>query len=128
MPIRFVNTHGLADVAHGLMIAALIILFLYVAGSIIEPLAIAALLGFILAPVMRRLRGWGTPKVVAAILSVGLTLSVIGLLGATLGLQARQLAQDLPTYENNLREKIKLLVCNMPFLSGGARPGIRDIA
>src|SRR5213592_4663662 len=70
VPIRFVNTNGLADVAHGLMIAGLIILFLYVAGSIVEPLAIAALLSFILAPVMRRLRGWGTPKVVAALLSV----------------------------------------------------------
>src|SRR3954447_14071660 len=99
------------------MIAALIILFLYLAGGIVEPLAIAALLSFILAPVMRRLRGWGAPKVVAALLSVGLSLSVIGVLGATLGLQARQLAQDLPTYETNLREKIKLLG-NMPFLSG----------
>src|SRR5436853_6101559 len=99
------------------MIAALIILFLYVAGSIIEPLAIAALLSFILAPVMRRLRTWGAPKVVAAIFCVGLTLSVIGVMGATLGLQGQQLAQELPTYESNLREKIKLLG-NMPFLSG----------
>jgi predicted PurR-regulated permease PerM len=117
MPVQFLNTHGLADVAHGLTIAALIIVFLYIAGPIVEPLAIAALLSFILAPVMRWLRGWGTPKVVAAIMSVGLTLSVIGMLGATLGLQGRQLAQDLPTYEANLREKIKLLG-NMPFLSG----------
>src|SRR6195256_1143863 len=99
------------------MIAAIIILFLYVAGSIVQPLAIAALLSFILAPVMRRLRTWGAPKVVAAILCLGLTLSAIGVLGTTLGLQGRQLAEDLPTYENNLREKIKLLG-NMPFLSG----------
>src|SRR3954447_1217371 len=117
MPVQFLNTHGLADVAHGLTIAALIIVFFYVAGPIVEPLAIAALLSFILAPVMRWLRGWGAPKVVAAILSVGLTLSVIGALGATLGLQGRQLAQDLPTYEANLREKIKLLG-HMPLLSG----------
>jgi hypothetical protein len=47
--IQFVNTRGLADVAHGLIVAALIIFFLYVAGSIVEPLAIAALLSFILA-------------------------------------------------------------------------------
>src|SRR3954463_16459740 len=116
MPVQFLNTHGLADVAHGLTIAALIIVFFYVAGPIVEPLAIAALLSFILAPVMRWLRGWGAPKVVAAIMSVGLTLSGIGMLGATLGLQGRQLAQDLPTYEANLREKIKLL--DMPLLSG----------
>src|SRR3954451_20158974 len=99
------------------MIAAIIILFLYVAGAIVEPLAIAALLSFILAPVMRRLRTWGAPKVVAAILCLGLTLSAIGVLGTTLGLQGRQLAEDLPTYETNLREKIKLLG-NMASLSG----------
>jgi predicted PurR-regulated permease PerM len=63
------------------------------------------------------LRTWGAPKVVAALFCVALTLSVIGGLGATLGLQVGQLAQDLPTYESNLREKIKTLG-NMPFLSG----------
>jgi predicted PurR-regulated permease PerM len=86
------------------------------AGSVVEPLAIVALLSFILAPVMRRLRNSGVPKVVAATFCVGLTLSVIGVLGATLGLQARQLALDLLTYETNLREKIKLL-SNVPLLS-----------
>src|SRR6202790_2705806 len=99
MPVELINARGLSDAAHGLTIAALIIFFLYLAGAIVEPLAIAALLSFILAPVMRRLRTWGAPKVVAAIFCVGLTLSVIGVLGATLGLQGGQLAQDLPTYE-----------------------------
>jgi hypothetical protein len=50
-----INARGLGDVAHGLTLAALIVCFLYLAGSIVEPLVIAALLGFILAPVMRRL-------------------------------------------------------------------------
>jgi hypothetical protein len=50
-----INARGLGDVAHGLTIAALIVCFLYLAGSILEPLVIAALLSFILAPVMRRL-------------------------------------------------------------------------
>ena len=96
MPIRFVNTHGLGDIAHGLVIAALIIFFFYIAGPIVEPLAIAGLLVFILAPVMRRLRSKGMPKALAAIFCVGLTLSVIGVLGVTLGLEGRQLALDLP--------------------------------
>jgi predicted PurR-regulated permease PerM len=117
VPNQFVNTHGLGDIAHGLVIAALIISFLYIAGAIVEPLAIAGLLGFILAPVMRGLRRGGVPKALAAIFCVGLTLSVFGVLGATLGLQGRQLALDLPTYETNLLEKIKLLG-NMPLLSG----------
>ena len=56
---------------------------------------------------MRRLRTWGIPKIVSALFSVVLTLAVIGALGTTLALQGRQLAEDLPKYENNLRAKIQ---------------------
>jgi predicted PurR-regulated permease PerM len=107
MPVVLINTRGLSDAAHGLTIAALIIFFLYLAGVIVQPLAIAALLSFILAPVMRRLRIWGLPKVVSALFSVALTLTAIGALGTTLVMQGRQLAEDLPKYENNLRAKIQ---------------------
>src|SRR4029077_3513682 len=107
MPVVLINTRGLSDAAHGLTIAALIIFFLYLAGVIVQPLAIAALLSFILAPVMRRLRIWGLPKVVSALFSVALTLAAIGALGTTLVMQGRQLAEDLPKYENNLRAKIQ---------------------
>jgi predicted PurR-regulated permease PerM len=107
MPVELINARGLSDAAHGLTIAALIIFFLYLAGVIVQPLAIAALLSFILAPVMRRLRIWGLPKVVSALFSVALTLTAIGALGTTLVMQGRQLAEDLPKYENNLRAKIQ---------------------
>jgi predicted PurR-regulated permease PerM len=107
MPVSLINARGLSDVAHGLTIAALIICFLYLAGSIVQPLVIAALLSFILAPVMRRLRNWGIPKIVSALFSVVLTLAAIGALGTTLVMQGRQLAEDLPKYENNLRVKIQ---------------------
>ena len=56
---------------------------------------------------MRRLRIWGLPKVVSALFSVALTLAAIGALGTTLVMQGRQLAEDLPKYENNLRAKIQ---------------------
>ena len=117
MPITFINAHGLSTVAHGLTITALIILFLYLAGPIVQPLVIAALLGFILAPVMRALRNWGVPKVVSALVCLALTLGFLGLLGTTLVLQGRQLAEDLPGYETNLRTKIQSL-SGMPVASG----------
>jgi predicted PurR-regulated permease PerM len=107
MPVSLINARGLSDVAHGLTIAALIICFLYFAGLIVQPLAIGALLSFILAPVMRYLRILGVPKIVSALLSVALTLAAIGALGTTLVIQGRQLAEDLPKYENNLRAKIQ---------------------
>jgi predicted PurR-regulated permease PerM len=117
MPVKLINAQGLSDAAHGLTIAALIICFLYLAGLIVQPLVIAALLSFLLAPVMRRLRIWGVPKVVSAILSVALTLTAIGALGTTLVMQGRQLAEDLPKYENNLRAKIQGL-SGAPIASG----------
>src|SRR6202049_5370230 len=117
MPVVLINARRLSDVAHGLTISALIVFFLYLAGVIVQPLAIAALLSFILAPVMRRLRIWGLPKVVSAILSVVLTLTAIGALGTTLVMQGRQLAEDLPKYENNLRAKIQGL-SGAPIASG----------
>jgi len=117
MPVRLISSTGMANVAHGLLIAGLIVLFLYVAGPIVEPLVIAGLLSFILAPVMRQLRTRGIPKVVAAISCVALTLSIIGVLGTTLGLQVRKLAEDLPSYENNLRAKIQMLG-GMPLAPG----------
>jgi predicted PurR-regulated permease PerM len=107
MPVSLINARGLSDVAHGLTIAALIICFLYFAGLIVQPLAIGALLSFILAPVMRYLRIWGVPKIVSALFSVALTLAAIGALGITLVIQGRQLAEDLPKYENNLSAKIQ---------------------
>jgi hypothetical protein len=67
MPVSLINARGLSDVAHGLTIMALIICFLYFAGVIVQPLAIGALLSFILAPVMRHLRIWGVPKIVSAL-------------------------------------------------------------
>jgi hypothetical protein len=85
MPLKLINAQGLSDVAHGLTIAALIIFLLYLAGVIVQPLAIAALLSFILAPVMRHLRIWGLPKVVSALLSVALTLTAMTRKGTTRG-------------------------------------------
>ena len=48
---------------------------------------------------------------------MALTLTAIGALGTTLVMQGRQLAEDLPKYENNLRTKIQGL-SGAPIASG----------
>jgi predicted PurR-regulated permease PerM len=116
MPIN-VNAPGLSNAANGLTVAALIILFLYLTGSIVQPLVIAAFVGFILAPAVRRLRMWGLPKIFSALAAVLFTLAVVGTLGMTLVLEGRQLAEDLPAYEMNLRVKIQSL-SGSPLASG----------
>ena len=50
------DTSSLAVLAQGLIVSSLIIAFLYIGRDILEPLVIAALLAFILSPLIRRLR------------------------------------------------------------------------
>jgi predicted PurR-regulated permease PerM len=70
---------------------------------------IAALLAFILSPLIRRLRQWGVWRAPSVVLVVLFGLGVLGALSAIIALQTTQLAEDLPTYETNLRNKIRTL-------------------
>src|ERR1700760_2352905 len=58
--------------AAGMIIAALLIAGLYAGQELLIPLAFAGLLGFVLAPLVRRLEGWGAPTgiAVAAVITV----------------------------------------------------------
>ncbi len=70
---------------------------------------IAALLAFILSPLIRRLRQWGVWRAPSVVLAVVFTLGVLGALGTIIAIQITQLAEELPTYETNLRTKIRAL-------------------
>jgi len=98
-----------AALAYALIVASLIIALLILGREIIEPLVIAALLAFILSPLIRRLRHWGVWRVPSVVLTVLFALAVLSALGAVIALQITQLAEDLPTYETNLRTKIRAL-------------------
>ena len=106
-PAQAIGGQGLSSLASGLIVATLIIVFLYVGREILEPLVIAVLLGFILAPLIRRLRNLGLWRVPSVILAVLFATAVIGALGSTIVIQVAQLADDLPKYETNLRAKIR---------------------
>jgi predicted PurR-regulated permease PerM len=95
--------------AQGLVVSTLIIAFLYIGREILEPLVIAALLAFILSPLIRRLRQWGVWRVPSVVITVIFALGVLAALGTIIAFQVAQLAQDLPTYETNLRSKIRAL-------------------
>ena len=99
----------LSAFAHSLIIASLIVVALIAGREILEPLVIAALLAFILSPLIRRLRQWGVWRVPSVVLAVLFALGVIGALSAIIAVQVTQLAEDLPTYETNLRTKIRAL-------------------
>jgi predicted PurR-regulated permease PerM len=98
------DASSLAVLAQGLIVSTLLISFLYVGRQILEPLVIAALLAFILSPLIRRLRQWGVWRIPSVVIAVGFALAVLAILGAAIALQVTQLA-----YEANLRTKIQAL-------------------
>src|SRR6476620_10971001 len=98
-PARTIGAQGLGSLASGLIVAGLIIAFLYMGREILEPLVIAALLGFILAPLVRWLRGCSVPRVPSVILTAAFAIAVLAGLGSTIVFQGAQLAEDLPKYE-----------------------------
>jgi predicted PurR-regulated permease PerM len=104
-----VDAGRLGTLAYGLIVASLIVALLILGREIIEPLVIAALLAFILSPLIRRLRHWGLWRVPSVVLTVLFALALLSALGAVIALQITQLAEDLPTYETNLRTKIRAL-------------------
>jgi predicted PurR-regulated permease PerM len=93
--------------ASGIIVAAAAIAVLYFGGEILKPLVVAALPAFILAPLIRRLRAWGEPRVPSVLLTVILAIALLAAIGGTVAYQVADLAQDLPQYETNLRSKIR---------------------
>jgi predicted PurR-regulated permease PerM len=92
-----------------ILLAVVLIATLYFGREVLVPIALALLLSFVLAPVVRILQSWYFPRIVA-VLVVGLfAFSTIFGLGALMVSQVTQLAADLPTYQSTLREKIQTL-------------------
>ncbi len=79
---------------------------LYFGRDIFVPLALAMLLSFALAPLVRRLRRLRVPNLPAVLSVVVLAFLLIFALGAIVTWQATDLAERLPTYRSNIESKI----------------------
>ena len=91
----------------GLVTAAVLIAALYFGREILVPLALSILLGFVLDPLVVRLKRLGLPRAPAVIVVVLFTLSLIGLGGLFLGNQVSTLSAELPTYQSNITTKLR---------------------
>jgi len=92
-----------------LAVAGLIIAALYFGRELFVPLALAVLLSFILTPLVVLLRGFRVPRAPAVLLVAAFAFSIIFALGAIMGRQLADLAEQLPRYEVTLRQKIQSL-------------------
>jgi predicted PurR-regulated permease PerM len=79
---------------------------LYFGRDIFVPLALAMLLSFALAPLVRRLRRLRVPNLPAVLAVVVLAFLIIFALGAIVAWQAADLAGKLPTYRSNIEAKV----------------------
>ncbi|TDS70634.1 AI-2E family transporter [Comamonas sp. JUb58] len=104
----------------GMVIAAVVILGLYVGRDVLLPVALAALLGFLLDPAVSRLKRWGMPRVLSVALVMVLALGALGAGAIYVGNQVTSLSAELPTYQNTIRQKLRHV---KPYFNG---PGVWD--
>jgi predicted PurR-regulated permease PerM len=89
-----------------LVTLALVVTALYVGRAVFIPIAIAILLSFVLAPLVRLLRRWRVPRVPSVGLVVLLAFAILAGFGMILTQQFTDLAQELPNYETTITRKI----------------------
>jgi predicted PurR-regulated permease PerM len=87
-------------------VIALVVVALYWLQPVLIPLALAALLTFLLSPVVGTLERRGLGRVPAVLVAVVLALSVLGGIGWTLTRQVVTLADEMPRYSLNIRHRI----------------------
>ena len=83
--------------------------FMFAAGEVLKPLALAILLSFALAPISRFLEHRGLPRVPAVALTVVFTLTAIGFMTYEVGAELNVLADNVDKYQANITTKIQKL-------------------
>src|ERR1700730_9703318 len=88
------------------MVGAVVVAVLYFAREILVPIALAVLLSFALAPLVRLLQRLKVPRSIAVLGAVATALLVALTLATMVMIEVNQLANDLPRYQSTLSEKI----------------------
>jgi hypothetical protein len=102
-------TGWLRDHSSRITTAGIILSLLYLARSVLIPLALAIMLSLLVAPLVRALRRLRIGKASSVLVAVAaLTVSCVGI-AAALGTQILHIAESLPQYETNVQRKLKTL-------------------
>ncbi len=94
---------------HVILTAILIIAALQYGQDVFLPLAIAMLITFALSPLVTILRNAGLPMITAVLAVVALAFAMIGTFGLVVVGQISELAQALPTFQDNIVTKLSAL-------------------
>jgi len=106
--LRATNGRGTATLPSLIALGSvvLIIACLHWAQAVLIPVALAILLTFLLSPVSGALERMGLGRIPSVIFIVVLTFSLLGGIVWIVTLQFGSLANELPTYRKNIRQKI----------------------
>ena len=110
-------------VAARLMSLAVLCAALYWGQAVLVPLVLAALLTFLLSPLVTRLDRLRVPRVVGVLLVMTLAGAAIGGVGYVVAGQLRSFAAELPMHRQNIRAKIRDAV---ELTRGGAIEHVQD--
>lgn len=87
---------------------------LYFGRDLFVPFALAILLSFALNPLVNWLRRWRLPRIAAVLVAVTLAFILIAGVAFVVGRQLVQLANNLPTYQITITNKIRSLQASAP--------------
>ena len=97
----------LRDHSSRIITAGIILVLLYLARSVLIPLALAIMLSLLVAPLIRALRRLRVGRAASVLVAVSaLTVLCVGV-AAALGTQVLHIAESLPQYESNVQRKLK---------------------
>jgi predicted PurR-regulated permease PerM len=85
----------------------LIVASMYWARPVLIPVALAMLLTFLLSPVDSALQRLGLGRVVSVALLAVMTFSLIGVIGWAISVQVKEIANNLPGYQGNIKKRIE---------------------
>ena len=102
-----------------LLTVVIVVAVLRVAQEVFIPLALAILFTFLLAPLVGRLHRMGVNRLLAVVVSISISLALIGTLANAAFDQFADLAHELPGYQRQLHE-------NLTHIRGAVRGGIAD--
>src|ERR1700730_15780904 len=108
-PWRPISTELPASALTTMLFTVVIVSALYFGREVLVPIALALLMSFALAPLVRILQAWRIPRMIAVIFVVLAAFAAVFSLGALMVSQVNQLASELPRYQSTLREKIQSL-------------------
>lgn len=103
------STVRLNAITQRLICTAIVLCLLYVGKDILMPTVVAVVLGFGLMPLVRRLQRLGLNRGLSVAVVVALTCVLLGNVVLNMGAQLVRIAESLPQYETNIRDKMNSL-------------------